>query len=153
MSPSDLPPLDHHPHTAPDVTPAQVVRWRGAMVCAMTHTPAEARAASRRQDDTILWGFGVHPGVPAALVEVDDLDEALAEFALVGKIGLDRGARAERKPAPWKPSSTHAPRGPSCCPYTDAGPAERGLHHLHEVRPRALADRAKAMLDGLHTYS
>lgn len=92
MSPSELPPLDCHAHIASDVTPSQVAGLRGAMVCAMTRTPAEARAASRRQDDTILWGFGVHPGVPAALATVDalDLGEALAGFVLVGEIGLDR---------------------------------------------------------------
>jgi len=92
VSPSDLPPLDCHAHIAPDVTPPQVAGLRGAMVCAMTRTPAEARAASRRRDDTILWGFGVHPGVPAALAAVEtlNLDEALSDFVLVGEIGLDR---------------------------------------------------------------
>lgn len=92
MSPSELPPLDCHAHIAPDVTPSQIAGLRGAMVCAMTRTPAEARAAARRRDDTILWGFGVHPGVPAALAvaETLDLDDALAGFVLVGEIGLDR---------------------------------------------------------------
>jgi len=92
VSPSDLPPLDCHAHIAPDVTPSQVAGLRGAMVCAVTRSPAEARSASRRHDDTILWGFGVHPGIPAALAAVEtlDLEDALAGFMLVGEIGLDR---------------------------------------------------------------
>ncbi len=92
MSPPELPPLDCHAHIAPDVTPPQVAGLRGALVCAMTRTPAEALAASRRRDETLLWGFGVHPGVPAALAALDDLPltEVLDRFVLVGEIGLDR---------------------------------------------------------------
>lgn len=92
MSRSDLPPLDCHAHIAPDVTPAQVAGLGGALIWAMTRTPAEARFAARRRDETILWGFGVHPGVPAALAAVDGLGlaEQLDQFVIVGEVGLDR---------------------------------------------------------------
>lgn len=92
MSPSDPPPLDCHAHIAPDVTPAQIAALRGSLVFAMTRTPAEARAAARRRDATLLWGFGVHPGVPAAVAAADEptLARAVEDFVLLGEIGLDR---------------------------------------------------------------
>ncbi len=63
MSPSpSLPRLDCHAHIAPDVTPAQVAALGGAIVFAVTRSPAEAAAAARRRDDTIIWGYGAHPG-------------------------------------------------------------------------------------------
>src|SRR5690349_879515 len=67
VSPSDLPPLDCHAHIAPDVTRSQIRALNGAIIFAMTRSPAEAGAAARRSDATILWGYGAHPGVPAAV--------------------------------------------------------------------------------------
>jgi TatD DNase family protein len=96
----DLPPLDCHAHIAPDVTASQVAGLKGALIWAMTRTPAEARFAARRRDETILWGFGVHPGVPAALAAIDGLRlaEQLDQFVIVGEIGLDRrGPVAEQR--------------------------------------------------------
>ncbi len=92
MSPSELPALDCHAHIAPDVTPAQVAGLRGSLVFAMTRSPAEARAASRRNDQTLLWGFGAHPGVPAAVAAVNEavLVQAVSDFVLLGEVGLDR---------------------------------------------------------------
>lgn len=92
MSPSDLPRLDCHAHIAPDVTPSQVAGLGGALVLAMTRTPAEARTAARRRDGTLLWGLGAHPGLPTALAAAEtlDLDVALSGFVVVGEIGLDR---------------------------------------------------------------
>jgi len=92
VSPSDLPPLDCHAHIAPDVTPPQIVGLKGALVFAMTRTPEEAHAAARRTDDTLAWGFGAHPGLPAALGAVDDsvLARAVAAHAVIGEVGLDR---------------------------------------------------------------
>lgn len=92
MSPSELPALDCHAHIAPDVTPAQVAGLRGSLVFAMTRSPAEARAASRRNDQTLLWGFGAHPGVSAAVAAVNEavLVQAVSDFVLLGEVGLDR---------------------------------------------------------------
>src|SRR5438105_11838523 len=72
MSPSDLPPLDCHAHIAPDVTKSQIGALKGAIIFAMTRSPAEAGAAARRSDATILWAFGAHPGVPAAVAAVTE---------------------------------------------------------------------------------
>lgn len=92
MSPSDLPPLDCHAHVAPDVTAAQIAGLNGAVVLAMTRSPAEARVAAHRRDPTLVWGFGVHPALPSALAALtaDVAARAAAEHVLIGEIGLDR---------------------------------------------------------------
>lgn len=92
MSPSDLPALDCHAHIAADVTPAQVAGLHGSLIFAMTRTPAEARVAARRCDKNLLWGFGAHPGVPAAITAVNEptLAQAVSHFVLIGEVGLDR---------------------------------------------------------------
>lgn len=92
MSPSDLPPLDCHAHIAPDVTRFQIAGLQGALVFAMTRTPGEARAAARRSDPTLAWGFGAHPGLPDAISGLDDaaLRAAVETHVVMGEIGLDR---------------------------------------------------------------
>ncbi|WAX55130.1 TatD family hydrolase [Jatrophihabitans cynanchi] len=92
MSPSDLPPLDCHAHIAPDVTGRQIAGLNGALVFAMTRTPSEARAAARRSDPTLAWGFGAHPGLPDAISTVNEtvLREAVQGHVIVGEVGLDR---------------------------------------------------------------
>jgi len=92
MSPSDLPPLDCHAHIAPDVTRSQIAGLNGALVFAMTRTPGEARAAARRSDPTLAWGFGAHPGLPDAINRLDAaaLHAAVEAHVVLGEIGLDR---------------------------------------------------------------
>lgn len=94
MSPSpSLPRLDCHAHIAPDVTPAQVAALGGAIVFAMTRSPGEAAAAARRQDDTIIWGYGAHPGLKTSIAQVTTqrVRKATNDHLLIGEIGLDRG--------------------------------------------------------------
>lgn len=92
MSPSDLPPLDCHAHIAPDVTGPQIAALNGAIIFAMTRSPAEAAYAARRSDPTILWGYGAHPGVGSAVTAVteDGIRRAATEHVVIGEIGLDR---------------------------------------------------------------
>ncbi len=92
MSLSELPPLDCHAHIAPDVTRSQIAGLKGALVFAMTRTPGEARAAARRADATLAWGFGAHPGLPDAINRLDDaaLHAAVQAHVVMGEIGLDR---------------------------------------------------------------
>ncbi len=92
MSPSDLPPLDCHAHIAPDVTAPQIGALNGAIIFAMTRSPAEADAAARRNDPSILWGYGAHPGIPSAVAAVteDNLRRAVEQHVVIGEIGLDR---------------------------------------------------------------
>jgi TatD DNase family protein len=95
VSPSpNLPSLDCHAHIAPDVTAAQVAALNGAIVFAMTRSPSEAAAAARRRDETILWGYGAHPGLKTTAVQVTEhrIRSALASHLIIGEIGLDRGS-------------------------------------------------------------
>lgn len=101
MSPSpDLPLLDCHAHIAPDVTPAQLATLHGAVVFAVTRDLGEARAVQMRNDSTLVWGVGVHPGVRAALDDYapSGFRRLLARTALVGEIGMDtRGSRTRQR--------------------------------------------------------
>jgi TatD DNase family protein len=89
-----LPKLDCHAHIAPDVTVEQVTALNGAIVFAMTRAAAEAAAAARRHDETILWGFGAHPGLKVAIEEVtvDRVRRAVTDHLVIGEVGLDRGS-------------------------------------------------------------
>jgi TatD DNase family protein len=98
MSPSpDLPSLDCHAHIAPDVTTSQIAALQGAIIFAMTRSPAEAAVAARRRDQTIIWGYGAHPGLKATATQItaERIDYALNEHLLIGEIGLDRGSALE----------------------------------------------------------
>ncbi|MGV9625201.1 TatD family hydrolase [Streptomyces sp. NPDC003487] len=97
--PDDLPPLDCHAHIAPDVTPAQIGALQGAVVFAVTRTPAEAHRVGRRRDARLVWGSGVHPGVPEALDAFDRqlFRATLRNSCLIGEVGLDRRGNLERQ--------------------------------------------------------
>jgi len=93
VSPSpSLPRLDCHAHIAPDVTGAQIAALGGAIVFAMTRSPAEAAAAARRRDDTIIWGYGAHPGLKTSIAQVTTqrVRDATRDHMLIGEVGLDR---------------------------------------------------------------
>lgn len=97
--PDGLPPLDCHAHIAPDVTPAQLDALNGAVVFAVTRTPAEAHIAGRRADVRLVWGSGVHPGVPEALdaFDLQQFRATLRHSCLIGEVGLDRRGNLERQ--------------------------------------------------------
>ncbi|MDQ1033454.1 TatD DNase family protein [Streptomyces umbrinus] len=97
--PEGLPPLDCHAHIAPDVTPAQIDALNGAVVFAVTRTPAEAHRAGRRADARLVWGSGVHPGVPEALdaFDLEQFRATLRHSCLIGEVGLDRRGNLERQ--------------------------------------------------------
>lgn len=90
----DLPRLDCHAHIAPDVTTAQVAALGGAVIFAMTRTPTEAAAAVRRHDNTIVWGYGAHPGVKGSLdgITADEVRSAATRHVIIGEVGLDRSS-------------------------------------------------------------
>ncbi len=92
-SPS-LPRLDCHAHIAPDVTAPQIAALNGAIIFAMTRSPGEAAAAARRRDETILWGYGAHPGLKTAATQVtaEQVRRAIDDHLVIGEIGLDRGS-------------------------------------------------------------
>lgn len=90
----DLPRLDCHAHIAPDVTTAQISALGGAVIFAMTRTPAEAAATDRRHDSTIVWGYGAHPGVIGSLdsITTHEVRAAATRHAIIGEIGLDHSS-------------------------------------------------------------
>ena len=95
MQPSDLPPLDAHSHIAADVTAAQVNGLGPAVVFAMTRSVKEALYALRpgaAASDNLVWGLGSHPGVEPTVARFDGdaFAKAVANFALIGEVGLDR---------------------------------------------------------------
>lgn len=96
----DLPRLDCHAHIAPDVTMPQIRRLGGVVVFAVTRTQQEGMRAAKRQDDRLVWGWGAHPGVPAALDEFSAARAAdlTRRLPLIGEVGLDRrGALARQQ--------------------------------------------------------
>ncbi|MEU6674543.1 TatD family hydrolase [Streptomyces sp. NPDC046925] len=102
MSPfldDELPALDCHAHIAPDVTRPQIDALAGAVVFAVTRTPAETCNALRRRDTTMVWGSGIHPAVPAALKAFDakEFASTLKQTCLIGEVGLDRRGSLEQQ--------------------------------------------------------
>ncbi|BCP02622.1 TatD family hydrolase [Mycobacterium paraintracellulare] len=87
-----LPALDCHAHIAPDVTQRQLAALGGATVFAVTRDLDEAELVTKRQDEKLVWGIGVHPAIPAAIAayDPDRLRALLPHFALIGEVGLDR---------------------------------------------------------------
>jgi TatD DNase family protein len=61
-------------------------------VFAVTRDLDEAEAVTHRHDGKLVWGIGVHPGVPDALAayDPDRLRALLPQFAFIGEVGLDR---------------------------------------------------------------
>ena len=92
LSRSDLPSLDCHAHIAPSVTPTQLESLGSALIFAVTRSLDEADSASGRADTHLVWGCGVHPGVPSARAAFDEhrFECLVDRFALVGEVGLDR---------------------------------------------------------------
>ncbi|MFD8111043.1 MULTISPECIES: TatD family hydrolase [Streptomyces griseus group] len=95
--PNELPALDCHAHIAPDVTSSQIDALNGAVVFAVSRTPAETSHAVRRQDPTLVWGTGVHPAMPAALKAFtpQQFRTTLKQTCLIGEVGLDRRGSLE----------------------------------------------------------
>jgi TatD DNase family protein len=89
-----LPALDCHAHIAPDVTQRQLAALGDAHIFAMTRSLDEAEDVAGRQDPTLTWGLGVHPGVASARANFDSdrFRGLLPRFAIVGEVGLDRRA-------------------------------------------------------------
>jgi TatD DNase family protein len=94
-----LPALDCHAHIAPDVTAGQLSSLGNAHVFAMTRSLDEASAVTLRDDPSLTWALGVHPGIAAArsAYDPDRFRSLLPSFALVGEVGMDRrGGQADQ---------------------------------------------------------
>jgi TatD DNase family protein len=94
MNGTELPALDCHAHVAPDVTERQVRALGNSIVFAVTRSLKEAEAVAERDDDALVWGCGVHPGVREArnAFETERFKGLLSSFGFIGEVGLDRRA-------------------------------------------------------------
>ncbi|HEY9411198.1 MAG TPA: TatD family hydrolase [Jiangellaceae bacterium] len=95
MQPYELPSVDAHAHIAADVTAAQVGGLAPAVVFAMTRSVKESLYTLRSgaaSSENLVWGLGSHPGVEQTVANFDGdaFERAVASFALIGEVGLDR---------------------------------------------------------------
>ena len=95
----DFPPLDCHAHLALDLTPEDVAGLGGATVFGVTRSLAEASAVLSTGHPDVIWGCGVHPGLPEALAEfrAETFAALLPCFAMVGEVGLDGRAGVKER--------------------------------------------------------
>jgi len=91
---SALPPLDLHAHIDVGV-PEDDLRSLGAVIFVATRSLAEARQAQQRQEDTIVWGVGSHPGLARSHNSFDPITfrSLIEQSAFVSEFGLDGGAK------------------------------------------------------------
>lgn len=91
---SSLPSLDLHAHIEASIDPRELAALN-AVVFAVTRSLDEARTASHRNDPTMIWGVGCHPGLAGAQKAFSTavFSELLDSTALVGEVGLDGKSR------------------------------------------------------------
>lgn len=91
---SALPPLDLHAHIDVAVPAAQLRDLR-AVIFAATRSLTESHTALRRQDDSIVWGIGSHPGVASSHRSFDAhaFRSLIANTPYVSEFGLDGAAQ------------------------------------------------------------
>ena len=85
-----LPPLDMHAHIDPTLSRLQLEQL-GAVVFAVTRTPAEFEAVRSRNDLVTVWGLGCHPGLAVAFDQFARANfwELMQQTAFIGEVGLD----------------------------------------------------------------
>jgi TatD DNase family protein len=90
-----LMPLDMHAHIEPGIAPVELDRL-GACVVAVTRSLAEYADVARRQDRSVVWAAGCHPGLAKAMKDfsVESLQHVVAATPIIGEIGIDRTSRA-----------------------------------------------------------
>lgn len=89
-----LTPLDMHAHIKPGI-PASELHVLGACVAAMTRSLTEYAEVHHRDDPSVVWGVGCHPGLAKAVrgFSEDAFQTAISSVAVVGEVGLDGSAR------------------------------------------------------------
>src|SRR6266540_6959383 len=89
-----LTPLDMHAHIEPGIAPPELDRL-GACIVAVTRSLAEYKDVVARNDHSVVWGVGCHPGLAKAVRSFsrDAFRAALASAPVVGEVGLDGSAK------------------------------------------------------------
>lgn len=139
MTGFSLPALDAHAHIAPDVTSAQIAALGQSVVFAMTRSLHEARQVRSRRDPELVWGIGVHPGVPAARAawNAKQFTDLLDSFALVGEVGLDRrGGEWARQRSIFKQVLSIVRSEPVLVSVHSSGAATEVVEQLHDAEMR-----------------
>lgn len=83
-------PIDAHAHIKTTV-PACDLADLESFVVAVTREQAEWQRALHRHDELVVWGIGVHPGLPEEVMSFDAVGfaAALHDALFVGEVGLD----------------------------------------------------------------
>jgi TatD DNase family protein len=83
-----------HAHIEPGIEPSELDRL-GACVVAMTRSLEEYADVVSRNDRTVVWGVGIHPGLAKSLKSFsqDGFLAALASTPVVGEVGLDGSSK------------------------------------------------------------
>lgn len=86
-----LPAIDAHAHVETSVAAEDLLEL-DALVLAVTTRAKEWAEAAAREDETTIWGVGVHPLRPAEVegFSASAFEEAVVDCLLVGEVGLDR---------------------------------------------------------------
>lgn len=87
-------PLDTHAHIRPDILP-QELEVLDACVIAACRSLGEYEGVAGRNDPSVAWGVGCHPGLARAIreFEPDRFRGCLATAAAVAEVGLDGSSR------------------------------------------------------------
>jgi len=87
-------PLDMHAHVQPSIADAELHRL-DACVIAMTRSLSEYAEVAHRNDPSVGWGVGCHPGVARAVrgFSAEAFHTATSSTPFVGEVGLDGGAK------------------------------------------------------------
>jgi TatD DNase family protein len=93
---SALPPLDLHAHIDVSV-PEDDLRGLGAVIFVATRSLAEAAQAIWREDETIVWGVGSHPGLARSHSSFDEaaFRSLIEHTAFVSEFGLDGKSKVD----------------------------------------------------------
>lgn len=87
-------PLDMHAHVEPDIAPSEL-DLLGACVVAVTRSQLEYEQVANRDDRSVVWGVGCHPGLAKAVRSFsrEAFRSSLMVTAMAGEIGLDGSSK------------------------------------------------------------
>ena len=89
-----LPSIDAHAHIRADLDASEIATLDGVILAA-TRSLDEAATAVERQDERVIWGVGVHPGLVGVQRSFDQsrFELLMARTPLVSEVGLDGSSR------------------------------------------------------------